>query len=120
MPKNTKVNAFVNERKQFVKKMLTVLGYKKENTRIVFNQLMLDNTIEDKLKELHHSYKRYFYTSNIKDDPDDRNYLLSMFKNVLKEMNYKVFTTETKIKIGDKHKTTTVYNILPPTAKLLF
>ena len=113
MPKNTKINAFAEQRKDLVKIMLDIFDYKND-IRIVFNRDILDDEINTRMKILYVSYKRYFYTSGIQDNPDDRNYLLSMFKNVLKEMNYKVYTTEKKIKFDGKYKTTIVYNIIPP------
>lgn len=121
MPKNTKFNCYANERKTFTKNMLSILNYdiKKGNTSIHFNKLIEDTTTKKSLEDMYPLYKKIFYVSGIKDSPSENdNYLLSMFKNVIKEMNYFIFSKEKKFTINGVTKNGYEYIVIPNTYKL--
>lgn len=115
MPKNTKENAYADERIAFTKNMLDILGYDKNNIQICFNKILYNEDIKEKMQDLLPKYKKYFYISNISSS---RNPLLSMFKNVLKQMEYTIYSEERNTKIvKGRYENLRLYTIIPPTVK---
>jgi hypothetical protein len=115
MPK--KVDQFENERKELLNKLFNLLGINENNNTVSLKEL--DNNIELQtgIIELVPEIKKYFVCSKwtcfrTSIEMIDR-YYLSIIKNLIKNMNYNMFSKRTHLKDNDGNPyRDTIYHII--------
>lgn len=115
----SKKELFENERKEFVNKLLSLLGINDNNKEFCLNLLLLKNeNTKKELENMINNFRVYYKTvSSLKPCYENSNKLknpvLTMIKSVFKQENIKYFMKKKTIKLEKgKYKSMNVYEIL--------
>lgn len=110
----TKTELYTNEREIILYKIFDILNINENNNTFSLGDLDSDQKIQNQILELESDIKKYFLcgswfcfaSSNVKRK------VLSIIKNIMKVMNYKMISKRKLIKIKDsdkKHQDTFYY-----------